>query len=133
MITFKELRRRLNEVISEQSIYDDLKELLDLIEGTFYVYLTSNNSILAKGIPDFESAKERANKIRKSLNLKLNEVKFRMERKPATQLGVSGDGKTFTNSRSERYPIQYSRNYSPSKRGRFQSYTDKDGNQHDLS
>ena len=74
MITFKELRRRLNEVTIEQSIYDDLEELLDLIEGTFYVYRTSNNSILAKGIPDFESAKERANKIRKSLNLKWDEV-----------------------------------------------------------
>ena len=132
MITFKELRRRLNEVTIEQSIYDDLEELLDLIEGTFYVYLTSNNSILAKGIPDFESAKERANKIRKSLNLKWDEVKFRMERKPATQLGVSGDGKTFTNAHGQRSAVQYARSYNPSKGRRFRGYTDAKGNYHDI-
>lgn len=66
MITFKELRRRLNEVTIKQSIFDDLEELLDLIEGTFYVYRTDNNSVLARGIPDFESAKARASQIRKS-------------------------------------------------------------------
>lgn len=69
MITFKHLLRELNEVAIKQSIFDDLDELLDLIEGTFYVYRSDNNSVLAKGIPDFESAKARASQLRKSLNL----------------------------------------------------------------
>jgi hypothetical protein len=132
MITFKELRRRLNEVTIEQSIFDDLEELLDLIEGTFYVYRTDNNSVLARGIPDFESAKARASQIRKSLNLKWDQVKFRMERKPATQFGVSRDGKTFTNAYGQRSPIEYSRRVNPSKGRRFRGYTDAQGNYHDI-
>lgn len=132
MITFKELRRRLNEVTVEQSILDDLEELLNLIEGTFYVYRTDTNAVLAKNIPDFEAAKERANKIRKSLNLKWDQVKFRMERKPATQFGVSRDGKTFTNAYGQKSPIEYSRRVNPSKGRRFRGYTDAQGNYHDI-
>ncbi len=132
MITFKELRRRLNEVTIEQSIFDDLEELLDLIEGTFYVYRTDNNSVLARGIPDFESAKARASQIRKSLNLKWDQVKFKMERKPATQFGVSRDGKTYTNAYGQRSPIEYSRRVNPSKGRRFSGYYDAKGNWNDL-
>ena len=122
MITFKEFRRRCELAL----------EKLDE-ENTFYIYRTDTNAVLARGIKGYETAKEKASQIRKSKNLKFAQVSFKMERKPVTQLGVSGDGKTFTNNRSERYPIQYSRNYSPSKRGRFQSYIDKDGNDHDIS
>ena len=132
MITFKELRRRLNEVTIEQSIFDDLEELLDLIEGTFYVYRTDTNAVLAKNIPDFEAAKDRANKIRKSLNLKWDQVKFKAERKPATQFGVSGDGKTFTNAHGQRSAVQYARSYNPSKGRRFRGYTDAHGNFNDI-
>jgi hypothetical protein len=133
MITFKELRRRLNEVTSEQGIFDDLQELLDLIEGTFYVYRTDTNAVLARGIPDFEAAKARASHIRKSHNLKWDQVRFKMEKKPATQFGVSRDGKTFTNAYRQRSAVQYARSYNPSKRGRFKSYIDADGNDHDIS
>jgi hypothetical protein len=122
MITFKEFRRRC-ELALEQ-----LDE-----ENTFYIYRTDTNAVLARGIKGYEAAKDRASQIRQSHKLKWDQVKFKAERKPATQFGVSGDGKTFTNSRGERYPVQYSRNYSPSKRGRFQSYIDKDGNDHDIS
>ena len=132
MITFKELRRRLNEVTIEQSIFDDLEELLDLIEGTFYVYRTDTNAVLARGIPDFEAAKERANKIRKSLNLKWDQVRFRMERKPATQIGVSRDGKSYTNSYGQTSRVEYSRRVNPSKGRRFRGYTDAQGNYHDI-
>ena len=132
MITFKELRRRLNEITIEQSIFDDLDELLDLIEGTFYVYRTDTNAVLAKGIPDYDSAKDRASKIRKSLNLQWDQVKFKMERKPATQFGVSGDGKTFTNAHGQRSAVQYARSYNPSKGRRFRGYTDAQGNYHDI-
>jgi hypothetical protein len=132
MITFKELRRRLNEVTIEQSIFDDLEELLDLIEGTFYVYRTDTNAVLARGIPDYDSAKDRANKIRKSLNLKWDQVRFKMERKPASQFGVSRDGKTFTNTHGQRSAVQYARSYNPSKGRRFRGYTDAQGNYHDI-
>ena len=132
MITFKELRRRLNEITIEQSIFDDLEELLDLIEGTFYVYRTDTNAVLAKNIPDFEAAKERANKIRKSLNLKWDQVKFRMERKPATQFGVSRDGKSYTNSYGQTGRVEYSRRVNPSKGRRFRGYTDANGMYNDI-
>jgi hypothetical protein len=133
MITFKELRRRLNEITIEQSIFDDLEELLDLIEeGTFYVYRSDNHSVLARGIPDFESAKARASQLRKSLNLTWDQVKFKMERKPATQFGVSGDGKSYTNAHGQRSAVQYARSYNPSKGRRFRGYTDAQGNYHDI-
>lgn len=132
MITFKHLLRGLNEVAIKQSIFDDLDELLDLIEGTFYVYRSDNNSVLAKGIPDFESAKARASQLRKSLNLTWDQVKFKMERKPGTRFGVSRDGGTFTNADKKVSPIEYSRRVNPSKGRRFRGYTDAQGNYHDI-
>lgn len=132
MITFKELRRSLYRVVCEHKIFNNIDELLDLIESTFYVYRTDTNSVLAKGIPDYESAKAKANTIRKSLSLKWDQVSFKMERKPATQFGVSGDGKTFTNSQGQRSAVQYARSYNPSKGRRFRGYTDAQGNYHDI-
>jgi hypothetical protein len=132
MITFKELRRRLGQVVCEHKTFNGIDELLDLIEGTFYVYRTDTNSVLARGIPDYESAKEKANTIRKSLSLKWDQVSFKMERKPATQFGVSGDGKTFTNAQGQRSAVQYARSYNPSKGRRFRGHTDAQGNYHDI-
>lgn len=88
MITFKELRRRLDRVVCEQEIFKDISELFNLIEGTFYVFRSDTGQILAKSIPDYESAKLRASQIRKSNNLKFDQISFKMERKPATQFGV---------------------------------------------
>ena len=134
-ITFRELRRRLDEAtIEADDIYDLLEDLLQLLEdGTFYIYRTDTNSILQKNIVGFENAKSRASHFRKTLGLKFDDIKFKSQRSNARGAHSGNSGSTFTNNKGERYPIQYSRNYSPSKRGRFQSYTDKDGNQHDLS
>ena len=121
MISFREFRRRC-ELALEQ-----LDE-----ENMFYVFRTDNNSILARGIKGFEAAKERASQIRKSLNLTWDQVKFKAERKPATQFGVSGDGKTFTNAHGQRSAVQYARSYNPSKGRRFRGYTDAQGNYHDI-
>ena len=143
MITFKELRRRLNEVTIEQSIFDDLEDLLDLIEGTFYVYRTDTNAVLAKNIPDFEAAKERANKIRKSLNLKWDQVKFKAERGMRGSMGgsptavnkpfgMSRDGRTFTNASGETSSVDYAKRFNSSKERRFRGYTDSQGNYHDI-
>ena len=121
MITFKEFRQKCRLI----------EERLDE-ENTFYVFRTDNNSILARGIKGFEAAKERASQIRKSHNLKWDQVKFKAERKPATQFGVSGDGKTFTNAHGQRSAVQYARSYNPSKGRRFRGYTDAHGNFNDI-
>lgn len=136
MITYKELIRRLNESAAEPvDIFELFEEWFQLFEdSTFYIYRTDTNAVLATGINGFEAAKRRASELRKSLGLKFDDVKFKSERSRARgTLGVSGSGKTFTNNRGERYPVQYSRNYNPSKRERFSGYYDKHGNFHDLS
>jgi hypothetical protein len=135
MITFQELRRRLAESTSEPvDIYDLFEEWLQLFEdSTFYIYKVSTGAVLATNIQGFEAAKAKASQLRKSLGLKFDDIKFKSERsRAASTLGVSGSGKNFTNSRGEKYPIQYSRNYSPSKRGRFRSYIDQYGNDNDI-
>ena len=132
MITFKELRRSLDQVVCEHQIFNSIDELLDLIEGTFLIFRTDTNQIMAKGIPDYESAKLRAAQIRKSNNLKFDQISFKMERKPATQFGVSRDGKTFTNAQGQRSAVQYARSYNPSKGRRFRGHTDAQGNYHDI-
>jgi hypothetical protein len=135
-ITFRELRRRLSESTSEPvDIYDLFEEWFNLFEdSTFYIYKVSTGAVLATNIQGFEAAKAKASQLRKSLGLKFDDIRFKSERsRAAGTLGVSGSGKNFTNSRGEKYPIQYSRNYNPSKRSRFSGYYDKDGNWHDLS
>ena len=115
MITFKEFRRRCDLAL----------EKLDE-ENTFYIYRTDANAVLARGIKGYETAKEKATQIRKFQNLKFAQVSFKMERKPETQFGVSGDGKTFTNAHGQRSAVQYARSYNPSKGRRFRGYTRAD-------
>jgi hypothetical protein len=122
MITFKEFRSRLNESVEY------------INEGTFYIFRTDTNAILAKGVPDYESAKQRANQLRKSLGLKWDQVSFKSERRAAPkQFGVSKDGKSFTDAQGHTGRVEYSRNYNPSKRGRFRGYWAPDGSFHDIS
>jgi hypothetical protein len=149
MITFKELRFRLSEAVQRLEHQVILQEFLELDEdSTFYIYRTDTNAVLARGIHGFEAAKARANQIRKTHNLKWDQVKFKSERgqqgagaPPSTssgssgkkiRFGVSGDGRTFTNAYGQRYPVEYSRNFNPSRRGRFRGYTDAQGNFHDI-
>ena len=134
MITFKDFRNKTNNVLL--SIYE---------ESTFYIYRTDTNAVLARGINGFEAAKARANQIRKKQNLKWDQVKFKSERGlqgagsssstsagSRSQFGVSSSGRTFTNAYGKRYPVDYSRNYNPSKGRRFRGYTDDQGNYHDI-
>ena len=135
MITFKQLRRRLAESVGEpEELFSLLEEWFYLFEdSTFYIYRADTNAVLATGIKGCEAAKRRASELRKSLGLKFDDVKFKSERSRARgTIGVSNSGKSFTNNRGERYPVQYSRNYNPSKRGRFRGYTDVDGSYHDI-
>jgi len=134
MITFKDFRIKTNNILL--SIYE---------ESTFYIYRTDTNAVLARGINGFEAAKARANQIRKTQNLKWDQVKFKSERglqgagggssdtgTRKIRFGVSGDGRTFTNAYGNRYPVEYSRNFNPSKGRRFRGYTDSQGNYHDI-
>jgi hypothetical protein len=146
MVTFKQLRCRLSEVVERLERQTILEEFLELDEdSTFYIYRTDTNAVLARGIQGFEAAKARANQIRKTQNLKWDQVKFKSEPgqqgaggasrtsvPKKVQFGVSGDGKTFTNAYGKRYPVEYSRNFNPSKGRRFRGYTDSQGDYHDI-
>ena len=121
MITYKEFRRRCDLAL----------EKLDE-ENTFYIFRTDTNAVLARGIKGYETAKEKASQIRKSHKLAWDLVKFKMDRNPATQFGVSGDGKTFTNAHGQRSAVQYARSYNPSKGRKFRGYIDAKGDYHDI-
>jgi hypothetical protein len=129
MITFKEFRQQLIERVDHAL---DLDEYLTLDEdSTFYIYRADTNAVLARGIQGFEAAKARANQIRKSHNLKWDQVKFKSER--GLQGAGSGSSASFTSAYGKRYPVEYSRNVNPSKGLRFRGYTDDQGNYHDIS
>ena len=134
MITFKDFRDKTNHILV--SIYE---------ESTFYIYRTDTNAVLARGINGFEAAKARANQIRKTQNLKWDQVKFKSERGlqgagsgsstsagSRSQYSGSSSGRTFTNAYGKRYPVEYSRRVNPSKGRRFRGYTDDQGNYHDI-
>jgi hypothetical protein len=135
MITYKELVRRLYESTSEPvDIYDLFEEWFNLFEdSTFYIYRVDTGAVLATNIKGFEAAKRKSSDLRKTLGLKFDDIKFKSERSRArSTFGVSNSGKTFTNSSGQRSPVEYSRNYNPSKRGRFRTYTDAQGGTHDI-
>jgi len=73
MLTFKQLRLRLNEIVNP-------------LDESFYIFRTDTNAVLARGVPDYESAKTRSNLIRKQLGLKWDQVSFRSEKKPVAPI-----------------------------------------------
>lgn len=124
-ISFKHFLQRVKRSLSldEETIQ----------ESTFYIFRTDTNAVLARNISGFEEAKSKATQLRRALGLKFDQVKFKSERGCASgTFGVSRCGKTFTNAYGDKYPIDYSKNINPSKRGRFRGYYDKDGNFHDI-
>ena len=123
-ISFKHFLQRVKRSIS-------LDE--EVIEESFYIYRTDTNAVLARNISDFDQAKSKATQLRKALGLNFDQVKFKSERGRASgTVGVSSSGGSFTNALGNKYPIDYSQNYNPSKRGRFRGYYDKQGNYHDI-
>lgn len=103
-------------------------------ENTFYIYRTDTKTILAKGIIGYEAAKERANRFRKAMNLRWDQIQFKAERQTPTpkRFGVSADGRSYTNARGDTGRVDYARNYNPSKGRRFRGAYDKDGNYADI-
>jgi len=133
MITFNELRYRLAEVVQRLEHQAILQEFLELDEdSTFYIYRTDTNAVLARGIHGFEAAKARATQIRKTQNLKWDQVKFKSERQTPRKFGVSPSGRTFTNARGDTGRIDVANRMNPSKGRPFRGYTDSQGNYHDI-
>ena len=49
--------------------------------SSFYVFRTDTNAVLARGLVGYERAKEKANQLRKTYQLKWDQVSFKKERK----------------------------------------------------
>ena len=118
---------RKNTIQSESA--EDIAE-----ENTFYVFRTDTKTILAKGIIGYEAAKERANRFRKAMNLRWDQIQFKAERQTTTpkRFGVSADGRNYTNARGKTGRVDYARNYNSSKGRYFRGVYDKDGNYGDI-
>ena len=124
----QEQRERRRGEIHCESV-QDLAE-----ENTFYIFRNDTQTVLAKGIIGYEAAKERANRFRKAMNLRWDQISFKAERQTPTpqRFGVSADGRTYTNSRGDTGKVDYARNYNQSKGRRFRGAYDKDGNYADI-
>ena len=79
---------------------------------------------MARGIDEFEAAKDKANRLRRQLGLKWDQVKFKMMHSSFSSTKGSG-------SRAG-YKIDSSAIYNPSKRAHFRGYYDNQGNFYDL-
>ena len=101
-------------------------------ENTFYVFRTDTQTVLAQNIKGYEAAKERANRFRKAMNLRWDQISFKAERKVPQKFGVSPNGRSFTNARGDTSRIDYANRVNPSKGRRFRGYTDSQGNFHDI-
>ena len=131
--------------------FPELREIFETYNPSaqFVIFSTKTRAVLGSAV-GFEAAKDKARQIRQQKNLKFDEVSFMTSKRfysgsagqqgasgaSTTQrggLGVSRDGRTFTNAYGKRHPVEYSRTYNPSKRGRFRGYTDAQGNYHDIS
>ena len=102
---------------------------------TFYIYRTDNNAILARNIRGYDAAKDKATAIRRTYNLKWDQVKFRAERKQTktnASTAANKKGKYSSNAAYRARNVDYAQRYNPSKRGRFASVTYADGTTADL-
>jgi len=91
-------------------------------DGTFYIYRTDTNVVLARNVVGFENAKKRASEIRRQNKLTFDQVKFKRQ-KTNTQNHSSGGGRS---------RLDVSKRYNPSKRTYFRGYYDAKGNYHDI-
>jgi len=107
--------------------------ILDAV-NSFYIYRTDTNAVIARGVQGYEAAKDKANELRKRLDLKWDQVKFKAERNQSanSSAGSYGTYRASTLGGTPKGRMDYSKNYNPSKRGRFRGYYDKQGNYHDL-
>lgn len=139
-VAIKSRHSQLWKVI--KTVLEEQRQQRSLIqeELSFFVYRSDTNGVLARGILGYEAAKDRANQIRKQQGLPWSLVKFKAELRPQgaagpkqqSRIGVSGDGRWFTNASGQRSRVEYAPRYNPSKGRRFRGYTDAQGNYHDI-
>ena len=102
-------------------------KLMEDTQSSFYIFRTDNQQVLARGVVGFDNAKQRASYLRKRHGLKFDQVRFKKERKAAASSNYGRSGGTYRGGRAET-----SRNYNPSKRGRFRGVSYADGSYADL-
>ena len=95
--------------------------ILDAV-NTFEIYRSDTGAVLRRGVQGYEEAKNVANMVRKRMNLKWDQVKFRMEKKKGYSSFRRGSGRS----------IDYSSRYNPSKRTYFKGGYDSKGNYYDI-
>ena len=136
---YKHVAQRVLGIMQEQRelrrtaiLSEEVEHLAE--ENTFYIFRTDTQTVLAKGIIGYEAAQERANRVRKAMNLRWDQIQFKAERQTQTpnRFGVSADGRKYTNARGYTSRVDYARNYNPSKGHRFRGAYDKDGNYGDI-
>ena len=102
-------------------------KLMEDTQSSFYIFRTDTQQVLAKGVVGFDNAKQRASYLRKRHGLKFDQVRFKKERKAAAPSNYGRSGGTYRGGR-----VETSRNYNPSKRGRFRGMSYSDGSYADL-
>ena len=102
-------------------------KLMEDTQSSFYIFRTDNQQVLARGVVGFDNAKQRASYLRKRHGLKFDQVRFKKERKAAAPSNYGRSGGTYRGGR-----VETSRNYNPSKRGRFRGVSYSDGSYADL-
>ena len=102
-------------------------KLMEDTQSSFYIFRTDNQQVLARGVVGFDNAKQRASYLRKRHGLKFDQVRFKKERKAAASSNYGRYGGTYRGGR-----VETSRNYNPSKRGRFRGVSYSDGSYADL-
>jgi hypothetical protein len=128
----------------------ELREIFETYNPSaqFVIFNTKTRAVLGQAV-GYEAAKDRARQVRQQQNLKFDDISIMTAKRfysastgqqgasdsvtrQRVGFGVSRDGRTFANAYGQRYPVEYSRTYNPSKRGRFRGYTDAQGNYHDI-
>ena len=125
LMLLKQIREDRSPSCSSRISSNALDILLESYQ--FYVYRTDNQQVLARGIKGFDAAKDKANQLRKSLNLKWDQVSFKADRGSGAAAHQSNLGNPAGRSR-----VDYANRVNPSKRLRFRGYTDAKGNYHDI-
>ena len=102
-------------------------KLMEDTQSSYYIFRTDNQQVLARGVVGFDNVKQRASYIRKRHGPKFDQVRFKKERKAAASSNYGRSGGTYRGGR-----VETSRNYNPSKRGRFRGVSYSDGSYADL-
>ena len=133
---YKHVAQRVLGIMQEQRVRRRSAfqcEVVELAEeNTFYVFRTDTQAVLAKGIKGYEMAKNRANRFRQAMNLRWDQISFKVERKMPQRFGVSPNGRSFANARGDTGKVDYANRFNRSKGSRFKGYTDSQGNYHDI-